>query len=561
MRPGTRNNLLSLVCLVCLLSASLPGWAQSKSGPAGLGIYRVAGTVVNAITGEPVGHASVAVLDESNSEMVENTITDSEGRFALEKLASGKYQLTASKRGYHTAFYDEHDDYNCAIVTGSGQDTEHLAFRLPPNAVLHGQVSGDGGDPVADARVMLFKVPGGLGRDFARARGPDNSIEQMGSTMSDDRGEYEFGDLEAGDYLLAVMADPWYAVHNPPRRAEPDGSSAEDDRENSLDVAYPVTYFDSTTDELSATPIAIASGERQEAGISLHAVPALHLTVAAPLKQNGNIARAELRESVFGTQVMAVSQGFEDALKTGKTDFIGIAPGHYELFQGDPPRLVDMEATASGQVDATAGTPTVTVSGSLRDIDGSVPGGDLSVALYPMDANQSLGMVQVQAAQGEFRFESIPPGRWELAAWNHGTMMPVVSLSAGKITHAGGQFVVADRSVAIIVNVAPTSRRMMGFAQKNGKGAAGMLVVLVPQNPAAYDSLVRRDESDSDGSFALRNVAPGEYTLIALENAWDLDRAGPDGLGSYLPQGIRVTVKSNAGALIQIPTPIPVQAR
>jgi len=539
-----------------IVMATLPACPQSKTGDAGM--YRVAGTVVNASTGEPLGRVSVALLEESNSEMVENTIADREGHFVLEKLPAGKYQLTASKRGYHTAFYDEHGDYNCAIVTGPGQDTEHLVFRLPPNAILHGVVSGDGGDPVEDARVMLFKVPSGIGRDLARARGPDHSVEQVASTMSDDRGEYEFGDLEAGDYLLAVTADPWYAVHNPPRTG-PDGAGATND--HALDVAYPVTYFDSTTDELSATPVSLASGDRQQADINLHAVPALHLTVAAPQKANGNIARPELRQSIFGTQVMAVSQGFEDALKTGTTDFIGIAPGHYELLQGDPPRLVDMEATASAEVNATEGAPTVTVSGSLRSIDGSMPGDDVTVALYPMDATQRLGVMQVQAARGGFRFENVPPGRWELAAWNRATPISVVSLSSGKITHAGPEFVVSDRPVSITVNVSSGSTRVTGFAQKNGAAAAGMLVVLVPKNAAAYDSLVRRDESDSDGSFALRNVAPGEYTLIALENAWDLDRAGPETLARYLPQGIGVTVRSTAGTLTRLSQTVPVQAR
>jgi len=550
-----RDSLL----FACVLVAVLPAWAQSaKRDPGNGGMYRVAGVVVNAATGEPVARASVAVLEESNSETVENTMTDSQGRFALEQLPAAKYQLTASRRGYHLAFYDEHDDYNCAIVTGPGQDTEHLTLRLPPNAILHGQVSGDGGDPVADARVMLFKVPPGVGRDFVRARGPENSIEQVGSATTDDLGDYEFGDLEAGDYLLAVMADPWYAVHNP---ARPAGADAANSPDNPLDVAYPVTYFDSTTDELSATPISLASGDRQEADISLHAVPALRLTVAAPQKQNGNIARAELRQSIFGAQVMAVSQGFMDALKTGTTDFIGIAPGHYELLQGDPPRLVDMDATASGSVDATAGTPTVTVSGFLRSVDGSALGGDVSVVLYPMDAAQRTGTQQAPAVRGEFSFENVPPGKWEIAAWNHGTPMPVVSLSSGSITHAGAEFTVADRPVAISVNVAPGSIRVTGFARKNGRGAAGVLVVLVPKNPAAYDSLVRRDESDSDGSFALRNVAPGEYSLIALENAWDLDRAGLPMLARYLPQGISVTVRSNAGTLIQLPAAVPAQER
>jgi hypothetical protein len=75
----------------------------------------------------------------------------------------------------------------------------------------------------------------------------------------------------------------------------------------------PVTYFDSTTDEASATPIALAGGSREEANINLHPAPALHLAVAAPRKADGSVARPELRQTVFGTQISALSAGFVNA--------------------------------------------------------------------------------------------------------------------------------------------------------------------------------------------------------------------------------------------------------
>jgi len=40
------------------------------------------------------------------------------GHFALEGLPAAKYPLSASKRGFRTALYDDHEGYNTAIVTG-----------------------------------------------------------------------------------------------------------------------------------------------------------------------------------------------------------------------------------------------------------------------------------------------------------------------------------------------------------------------------------------------------------------------------------------------------------
>ncbi len=194
--------------------AAAPALAQvGAAATVSAGAYRIAGTVLNSVTGEPLRQAAVAVLDEKDGHTVASVVSDGEGRFALGMLAAAKYQLTASKRGYRTGFYDQHDEFNSAVVTGPGQDTEHLTFRLTPSASLRGVVTGDGGDPVESAGVMLFLLPRGIGRDFAKARGPEESITEADSTVTDDRGAYEFGNLDAGEYVLAVKAEPWYALH------------------------------------------------------------------------------------------------------------------------------------------------------------------------------------------------------------------------------------------------------------------------------------------------------------------------------------------------------------
>ena len=120
-------------------------------------------------------------------------------------------------------------------MTGPDQDTTHLEFKLTPGAVLRGVVTSDDGEPVAGARVMLFKRP--------KLPAAGERTAQVDAAITDDTGSYEIGDLAAGEYLLAVVADPWYAVH--------EGTQAK--RNAALDVAYPVTYFDSTTEERSAT--------------------------------------------------------------------------------------------------------------------------------------------------------------------------------------------------------------------------------------------------------------------------------------------------------------------
>jgi len=354
----TRSRLLPVSHLFSLLlePAILAAQAQGRTPyapPQPTGPYRIAGRVVNAVTGEPVRRATVAALGEEDSQLVQSTQTDAEGAFSLEHLPAGKFPLTASRRGYRTAFYDEHEGgYSSAIVTGPDQDTSHLVFRLTAGGVLHGVVTGDGGDPAENASVILFKREHGSAR-----RGEAGEIQQSDGAMTDDTGSYEFSNLPPGEYFVAVVTQPWYAVHPPARRNA-------SNQESPLDVAYPVTFFDSTTDESAATPIQIEPGGRQEADISLHAVPALRLQVTVGRKATG-IVQPELRVMVFGAQVSAESSGGFDPVGSGMVEFHGIAPGRYELMQGDPPRISELDATSSQAVDPNAGVPAVTVNGKL----------------------------------------------------------------------------------------------------------------------------------------------------------------------------------------------------
>jgi hypothetical protein len=74
-------------------------------------------------------------------------------------------------------------------------------------------------------------------------------------------------------------------------------------------------------------------------------------------------------------------------------------------------------------------------------------------------------------------------------------------------------------------------------------------------------ALARRDQSDSDGSFALRDVAPGEYVVVAIEDGWEMDWGLSGALNSYLSRAVPVRVTAGAGKLLRLETSVPVQTR
>jgi 5-hydroxyisourate hydrolase-like protein (transthyretin family) len=550
----SRTALPGLLAVLLLCSPAspqaAPGAAQAQAAAPTGGKYRIAGTVTNPATGEPVRHAAVSLIDENVRNALREVETDAEGHFDLEGLAADKYGLMVTRRGYLTSFFNEHDGFSSAIVTGEGQDTEHIPFHLSPGAMIYGVVTDDAGEPVANAQVYAFlKARNGL-KEF---------MTRPATAETDDRGAYELWDLYPGTFFLAVKATPWYALHKT-------GSSAQlgNDPRSPLDVAYPITYFDSATEEASATPIALAAGSREEINLSLHAVPALHLTVETPRKPDGSIVMPMLTQSIFGMPVGMAGANRMDAARTGSAEFIGVAPGHYELGQGDPRRATEFDASMSQQVDPTLGAPRPTVTVKARMASGAPLLEPLTLSLASDAANRHNLVSNVFAAspgRTEAKFESVDPGNWGVTASSGTQSLAVVSIEAAGKVHKGSLFQVADRPLTLTVTLVAGATKVLGFAMKENKPLPGIMIVLVPEEPGLNPDLFRRDQSDSDGSFALRDVAPGKYTVVAIEDGWELAWARPEVIGRYLPKGIPVTVTEQSGKLQLLKDPVPVQSR
>jgi hypothetical protein len=97
--------------------------------------------------------------------------------------------------------------------------------------------------------------------------------------------------------------------------------------------------------------------------------------------------------------------------------------------------------------------------------------------------------------------------------------------------------------------------RVTGTAVSAGesKPFAGAMILLVPENLESNTALIRRDQSDSDGTFTLPSILPGHYTLLAIQNGWDLEWMNPAVLKPYLNQGQSVDVQKNGSYHLQVP--------
>jgi hypothetical protein len=78
------------------------------------------------------------------------------------------------------------------------------------------------------------------------------------------------------------------------------------------------------------------------------------------------------------------------------------------------------------------------------------------------------------------------------------------------------------------------------------------MIVLVPEDPENNASLFRRDQSDSDGTFTLRSVLPGKYTLLAIQDGWNLEWQNPSVLRAYLKGGTVIDVSRDRKSDVKV---------
>ncbi len=525
--------------------------------------YRIAGVVVNWATGQPVAGASVAIAPTTQGterDISHSVTTGADGRFAFAGLSRGKYSLVAAAHGFMFQGFERHGMYATAIVAGPDLDSEHLVFRLQPDASIEGTVTDENNDPVQNAMVRLFEQ--------SREEGRQRTVP-MNQAQTDDQGQFRIGHLEPGTYYLAVSARPWYAQNNPAilrrKSTNPDAVGALAAQEAAaLDVTYPLTFYPGSPDSASASPIVLHPGERVTADVVMRAVPALHLRIRTGISGGagdaGMVGFPRVSQRIFDGYLDSVFNASESSVEPGTVDIAGLAPGHYVIEMPSSKGANDKGANREGyrevdlagdlEVNANDSSGFVTVAGSVL-FEGAppVPKG-LAMQLSNQETGENFGS-EIRD-KGQFEFEGIKPGRYTVALQGSGGYFLRKMLVTGAKLMGRTLEVGANSSVHIAATVGRGVAQVDGVALRAGLPFAGAMIVLVPRDAANNSPLFRRDQSDSDGSFTLPNVVPGQYTVLALANGWELEWGNPAVLQPYLKGGEAVQITGDGKLQIEV---------
>jgi Carboxypeptidase regulatory-like domain len=545
--------------------------------------YEISGTVIDGIHGNPVPRCRLTAdlngrrgFGNRQFPASDNSVDcDAHGHFSIPLPSAGAWHLIASARGFVSQAFDEHSPYFSAIVLTAEAPTQDIEFRLNPEASIVGLVLDEAGEPVRNAQIALQTVPP------LSPGGPRPLGGMRGNARTDDRGMYELANLSSGDYRLSVHAQPWYAATGQLIRATESSSP-----DPSLDFAYPVTWFPGVSDPALAETIALRAGDVRQVDFHLIPMPSIHMRMLLPPRASSGpntppVPRFPLIQPIgpdAGQNFVQVTT--YDDQRSNEIDVGGLTPGMYQVKLAGPNQeglasVVEVTANSTRTLDLStpsrdmaritlrfdglggqggAGSPAG--SGDSDSSSRAERGGGVQVTLIDRDTlSGSFFPSGAEGGGGNFarrdptrdRTMEVPPGRYEVVLQGRPNIF-LTGLTAKGAETAGRFVTVSAGESTLTVHIASGRASLSGVATIEGKPSIGAMILLVPitiEDPNSITILLQ-DQTNTDGSFDLANIIPGQYILVAIDHGWQINWGDPSTLRRYLMQGVPVDLKSFA---------------
>ncbi|PYX55407.1 MAG: hypothetical protein DMG76_18465 [Acidobacteria bacterium] len=534
----SRHKTLVLVVLFALGDVSLEqasGQVQGSDNRQNI----VHGTVVNAVTHEPVGRALVYSSDNRFA-----TLTDGEGHFQftlpeanldmgtdsvfqiqsreVSSLGnvSGPSWLTARKPGF---LDDPNESPQAEPYPG-----EDLTISLMPEGLIKGRVLVSASDLAAGIDVEIFarQVQDGTLRWMPR-----------GSIQSNSNGEFRFAELLPGAYKLVTHE----LMDNDPADTVPGRQL----------YGFPPVYYPGVADFSAASTIQLTAGQTFQADISLLRQP--YYPVRIPVTNAELNGGMPIVVSVQGQRGPGYSLGYD----AGKKRIEGLLPnGNYlvgaETFGPNSSTGVLHIAVAGVPVEGpsmvlsrtssiilnvkeefseTNGTGSASWSDGRRTFSLHGPRLYLQVSVEAADDFQPQHGVTIRPPIGpnddSLVIENIPPGRYWLRLSSSRGYVAAASVGAVDLLYQplvvgpGStepiEITMRDDSAEIegtVAGVTAQPAMTEGMVSRLSPPRAWVYCVPLPDSPGQFAQLAVGD----GGKFQSQTMVPGVYRLLAFKS-------------------------------------------
>jgi hypothetical protein len=465
-------------------------------------------------------------------------------------------------------------------VRVSAQETlGDLTFRMIPEGILSGRVTASDGQPLLRVEVAALQ------RRFT-ASGP--SVELRAVAQTNDRGEYRLPGLAAGVYFIAASgANASLAAYE---------AFAAERRQLPAPVAptpggFGRVYYPNADQSSRASAIEVQSGvERQNVDLVLPKRGLYSIRGRVIEADTGNLPARRPSMSVspayaeFVTNLISVGNAYEP---DGTFELSGIPPGQYWVTASIPATLSPEQRTllttpgadlsqaqlprpARGValvriVDANVENVQLTIvrdlelSGQLRlegepfDFSGRMQ--DFNLQLRPIDGigNGTPNSFASLAGNGEFVYRRLLPTGYRLTVSALGPDLYVKDARYGNVD-------VLDQGLLL---TSPPSTRLDIVLARGAEvrgtvvGAPGNYkVVLVPEVMTKRVDLYKSAVTNAAGAFAIRGVAPGNYTAFAWQAMDDFQYFDDSFVERSRDRGVTVQLTGTTTVELRL-TPIP----
>ncbi len=486
----------------------------------------VQGTVLDAGTRQPIRKAAVTLTSLAQDRSYAVAITDSAGRFALDKIPKGRYRILAARNGYLSIPYGALTPQRggTALLVDEGESRTGLVLLLAQSNMVSGAVTDPEGDGVAGVQVGLYRKQWDRGKPMLR---------QVAAAITDSQGRYHVAAVLNGEYTVCALAQSAR-----PTRIRPVATLGE---------SLPP---DGLVSQTYSAPVVIAGND--VSGIDFH------LNYAAQVSVHGTISGIpdDVRNVTVSLDSDLISGGASSGYRGVRPDHSfqvsGITAGTYRLKvrAGSRRATIKLNLTAADTEVNVALSPGVPLSGTVL-VEG--PGAErlknLRVNLSAAEENGP--PLRADVEDGEFEFDEVPPGIWDIG------VSPLPRDAYIKTMRLGAKDVLLeDMEIApgtkgpLAIVISTQAAKLEGTVEPAGPAT---LVAAPLGKFAGQSSFFATANTDEKGHFTLYGLNPGTYRVYAFRDIEPQAWQDPKLLPRYESQSKTVELAEGATGTISLP--------
>ncbi len=506
------------------------------------------GTVVNAVTHQPIARALVSL-----EQFGQSVLTDNEGGFAFDGVPVGPTMLSARRPGFASGMSNESRQRVAVPETGE------VRVELIPQASITGELILPNDDSPDALQVQLLHQEIENGRaDWALYRNVEATSD----------GRFRFGNLPAGAYLVHLGASP-----DPVPALPPDGTVK-------IRSGYVTAFYPSAREIAAAGVLTLKPGEQADIKMELTREPFYPVTIPVANAEDARGIGFEVSSDSF----LGLSPRFSSQDGMAHID---LPAGHYVLeahsfgqrqmdglrefdVNGAPTRTgaitllpvhripvtFHVEFTRNQAQTGNDSAPRPLTATNLFDLNVQRAGGG------PASEGQRPRMQEEEhsASSGASSLVGATPGRYWVNARPYNGY--VAAMTSGGVNLLEAPLTVSPDGSAAPIDV--TLRDDMGslsasFASSllpSGQVAPNVYLTLIPRSGTAVE---RTETLALSGTETLTSVAPGSYLVFAARSPLRIEYRNPAAMAALLGKGQAVTIEPGGTASLTIDSLLPLE--